>query len=77
LFQMHLIVERVCAGNICAHVQDSREQHTFGPPSGIELLTLFSSTAPYAPLLGRRPHNLQIDAPTWRLVSRKARVAGS
>ena len=54
---MHLIIQRVCAENICARVQDSRE-HTFGPPSGIELFTLFSSTAPYAPLLARSLHNL-------------------
>ena len=53
---MHLIIQRVCAENICVHVQDSREQHTFGPASGI--LTQFSSTAPYAPLLARPLHNL-------------------
>jgi hypothetical protein len=57
---MHLIIQRVCAENICARVQDSREQHAFGPPSGIELLTLFSSTAPYPPLLARSLHNLHI-----------------
>ena len=55
---MHLIIQRVCAENICTRVQDSREQNTFGPPSGIGLLTLFSSTARYAPLLARSLHNL-------------------
>jgi hypothetical protein len=56
---MHFIVGRVCAENICARVQDSRGQHTFGPPSGIELLTLLFRTALYPSLLVRPLHNLR------------------
>ena len=55
---MPLVVESVCAEIICAHAQDSSQQHSFGPPSGIELLTLFSRTALHASLLARPLHNL-------------------
>jgi hypothetical protein len=53
---MRLVVESVWAENICAHAQDSSEQHSSSPPGGIELFTFFSRTALYASLLIRPLH---------------------
>ena len=69
---MHPVVESLCA-EICAHARDSSEQHSFAPPSGIELLTSFSRTALYASLLARPLHNLHtsITQSTFRIGSEK------
>jgi hypothetical protein len=56
---MRLVVESVCAENICAYAQDSSEQHSFSPPGGIQLLAPFFRTALYASLLARLLRNLE------------------
>jgi hypothetical protein len=55
---MHFVVESVCAENIHKHTQDSSEQHFFGPPDGINLLTLSFRFALYTPLLAVPLHSL-------------------